>query len=261
LEGLEATEVNLSQLENKKTLGSEYYSAEFKKHSELIFKKEKNVKLINCCSLITDGDHGVADYVKENGVTFILTEAIKQGYVDINACRSISHKHALALKKSALEKNDVVLIKTGNLGASAVVTDEFIGANIIAHVGLLRPEKEINSYFLSTFLNCKYGISQILRRGEKTTRPEIKLVEIKDISIPLLKFPFQNWIEKIVKRGVVMLSKSNSLYGQAESLLLDTLGLRDFKPSTENINIKSFKESFLTTGRLDAEFYQKNMKK
>ena len=30
----------------------------------------------------------------------------------------------------------------------------------------------------------------------------------------------------------------------------------DFKPSNENIAIKSFKESFLSTGRLDSEYYQ-----
>jgi restriction endonuclease S subunit len=30
----------------------------------------------------------------------------------------------------------------------------------------------------------------------------------------------------------------------------------DFSPSTEKVNIKSFKDSFLATGRLDAEYYQ-----
>jgi hypothetical protein len=39
-------------------------------------------------------------------------------------------------------------------------------------------------------------------------------------------------------------------------LLLSTIGLKDFKFSQEKTNIKSFKESFLSTGRLDAEYYQ-----
>jgi type I restriction enzyme S subunit len=37
---------------------------------------------------------------------------------------------------------------------------------------------------------------------------------------------------------------------------LETLGLKDFQPSQENIKINSFKNSFLATGRLDAEYYQ-----
>jgi restriction endonuclease S subunit len=32
--------------------------------------------------------------------------------------------------------------------------------------------------------------------------------------------------------------------------------MTDFSPSTEKVNIKSFKESFIATGRLDAEYYQ-----
>jgi hypothetical protein len=49
---------------------------------------------------------------------------------------------------------------------------------------------------------------------------------------------------------------SQTLYRQAEELLLETIGLKDFQPSQKGTNIKTFKESFLATGRLDAEYYQ-----
>jgi hypothetical protein len=52
------------------------------------------------------------------------------------------------------------------------------------------------------------------------------------------------------------LGESKTKYVEAETLLLETLGLLDFSPSTEKINIKSFKDSFAATGRLDAEHYQ-----
>ncbi|MDR2654132.1 MAG: restriction endonuclease subunit S, partial [Mycoplasmataceae bacterium] len=38
--------------------------------------------------------------------------------------------------------------------------------------------------------------------------------------------------------------------------LLETIGLKDFQPTQENKSIKNFSESFLATGRLDAEYYQ-----
>jgi type I restriction enzyme S subunit len=47
------------------------------------------------------------------------------------------------------------------------------------------------------------------------------------------------------------------LYQEAESILFDALDLKDFVPNTEPINIKSFKDSFQKTGRIDAEYYQK----
>jgi hypothetical protein len=49
-------------------------------------------------------------------------------------------------------------------------------------------------------------------------------------------------------------------YKEAEALLLSELGLTDFEPTKEAVSVKSLKESFLSSGRLDAEYYQKNMK-
>ncbi|PKO61842.1 MAG: hypothetical protein CVU24_06770 [Betaproteobacteria bacterium HGW-Betaproteobacteria-18] len=37
---------------------------------------------------------------------------------------------------------------------------------------------------------------------------------------------------------------------------MDSLGLTEFAPSPKSVNIKSFKDSFASTGRLDAEHYQ-----
>ena len=39
--------------------------------------------------------------------------------------------------------------------------------------------------------------------------------------------------------------------------MLEEIGLRNFEPSKEPVNIKSFKDSFGSSGRLDAEYYQK----
>ncbi|MCB9973987.1 MAG: restriction endonuclease subunit S [Rhodospirillales bacterium] len=45
-------------------------------------------------------------------------------------------------------------------------------------------------------------------------------------------------------------------YKAAENALLNEIGLSDFDPSDEGVNIKSFSESFGTSGRFDAEYYQ-----
>ena len=75
--------------------------------------------------------------------------------------------------------------KTGvYFGRSAVVPPGLAGTNTIAHVGVLRLKKTHDPYLVSTFLNCAYGYSQLRPRGIKATRPEIKLVEFADISVP-----------------------------------------------------------------------------
>ena len=50
--------------------------------------------------------------------------------------------------------------------------------------------------------------------------------------------------------------QSKDIYQQAEDLLLSELGLQDWQPTEESVAVKSFSESFLSSGRLDAEYYQ-----
>ncbi|RKZ45239.1 MAG: hypothetical protein DRQ41_00730 [Gammaproteobacteria bacterium] len=50
--------------------------------------------------------------------------------------------------------------------------------------------------------------------------------------------------------------KSKTLYTQAESLLLQELGLNNWQPTKEAVAIKNLSCSFGATGRLDAEYYQ-----
>ena len=83
MEELEISEILLSDLENEITIGAEYYSPTFlKPFAKLISSKLDIKKLCDCCSLITDGDHGIADYVENSGVTFVLSEAVKNGCID-----------------------------------------------------------------------------------------------------------------------------------------------------------------------------------
>ena len=52
-----------------------------------------------------------------------------------------------------------------------------------------------------------------------------------------------------------MINLSETLYKQSEEILLKELDLLDFEPTKESIAIKSFSESFGSSGRLDSEYY------
>lgn len=76
------------------------------------------------------------------------------------------------------------------------------------------------------------------------------------IQIPRFTELFEQQISDIVVQSKEQTDASKITYARAESLLLEALGLTDFVPSLESVNVKSFKESFAVTGRLDSEFYQ-----
>lgn len=257
LEGLEATEVRISEIENNFTIGSEFYS----KANVALIEKIKGCnypvkKLSSICSLITDGDHSAPDY-KERGILYLLSESIQAGYINKTIYRYISQSLHNTLAKSALQANDVLVTKTGiYFGKSAVVPEGFPEANTSAHVGIMRlSDDTINPYYLSTFINSKFGYQQFRRRGIKATRPEIKLIEFNDISIVQLPQSLQIDVENLVKQSAELRKAAEDGYTSAESYLLECLGMQDFVANPDAYNIKTLKESFLESGRIDAEYY------
>lgn len=82
------------------------------------------------------------------------------------------------------------------------------------------------------------------------------LPSIEQLAIPEYSEKFEASAETLYEQSVRLKNGAIAAYKQAETLLLDTLGMTDFSPSVETINIKSFEDSFAATGRLDAEYYQ-----
>jgi type I restriction enzyme S subunit len=182
--GLDTSVISVRNLENLETLGSEYYLPSYIKIQEGLRSLGRKIwKLKEISSVITDGDHGSADY-QETGVAFILSENIKDGWIDTTTLRFISPQYHKTLPRCRLRAGDILVTKTGiYFGKSAVVPNDFIEANTIAHVGIVRLKPGFDPRYVSTFLNSKYGYSQLRRRGIKATRPEIKLVEFADLEI------------------------------------------------------------------------------
>ena len=87
-------------------------------------------------------------------------------------------------------------------------------------------------------------------------QPWVSIFQLKKLKCYKCSNEFQNKIEKIINLAHKKLLQADNLYYEAEKLLEQSLGLENFKPSTRNVSIKSFKASFGSSGRLDAEYYQ-----
>ena len=87
-------------------------------------------------------------------------------------------------------------------------------------------------------------------------RQRVPISFYENLQIPIVDIIFQKKLKKKYDDAHSRREQSQILYRQAEELLLETIGLKDFTPSQEKVSIKTFKESFWKTGRLDAEYYQ-----
>ena len=112
--------------------------------------------------------------------------------------------------------------------------------------------------YLNAFLNCKYGVLDIKRRARQSiNQTNVNPEEVKEIKIPILSMDFQKKIESLTLGANNNIIESDRLYSMAQDTLINELGLEKFNPSIDKISVKTLKDSFLRTGRLDSEYYQK----
>lgn len=232
---------------------SEYFKKEYLNLYTKLFRNEC-IKISSISSWATQGPNPNFD---ENGIIPCLTgRNINKGFVNYNNPDFVNLFEYESLKKFQLKKGDILITLKGkgSIGKIGFVTDE--RKSIFSrNIGVIRSNK-IDSGFLDAFLLSTYG-KKILERGETggTGQSTLTTEYLKNIDVP--RFSTEGEIGKLVHKSIQILLNSQLQYNQAENLLLETLGLQNFEPSKEPVNIKSFKESFLASGRLDAEYYQK----
>lgn len=269
---LEVSVLKLSEVQRDnetKRIDSEFFKKEYLENEKIILKHEWDYLGNLAKSIINFGAYSLCNYIeyvdKDDGVPFLNVGDIRENsinyenakYIPFNTSKNILHK-------SLAKENQVLLTIAGSIGFAAVSyrLPPFTNSNqAIANIEILT----INPFYLSTYLNCRFGKSQMNKLTMSSVQPNLLLTQVKQIKIPLLPMPFQLEIEKLVKDSHLALEQSKALYKEAETLLYVELGLDPANPIQSilqshsndiNFRIATLKESFLKTGRLDSEYYQ-----
>lgn len=258
MDGLEAVELNLSRVLKDNLLlrlDSEYFG---KYYLACLEKIENHIyQKISEFSYVTDGIHESIDFDEDGHIFSFSAKYPKENYFDLTEIRKISARQHQLNPRTQFKENDVIISTVGTIGNCAVVDKSILPANCDRDVGIIRIQDEsVKPRFLSTFLVGKYGRFQSRRESTGNVQLHLFIYKIKEIKVPKIKIDFQKNIERIVKYSKFLLDFSRDLYQQAEDLLLSELNLKNWQPTKETIAIKSFKESFLSSSRLDAEYYQ-----
>ncbi len=235
---------------------SEYFKKEYLESIKTL--KSKRFLVLEQDAVIKGGKRLPLDQsFSDNGVPYIRAEDNKYLFVAHDTAPKISEKLSQTLAAYQIKFNDILITIVGNsIGDIGIVKFELKKCNLTENCAKVTKLKSLNPHYLLIFLNSTFGILQIKRESVGTAQPKLALERIRKFKILIVSNEFQTKIENVVGASHSKLQKSKSLYTEAEQLLLQELGLVNFKPSTENIAIKKLSESFGTTGRLDAEYYQ-----
>ncbi|WP_081861184.1 restriction endonuclease subunit S [Butyrivibrio sp. AE2032] len=93
-----------------------------------------------------------------NGIRFLRSQNVEPFRINLADERFIDEPFHRSIKKSQLEAGDVVIVRTGNPGASAVIPEKNEEWNCSDLVIIKPDHTRINSTFLAAFLNLSYGV-------------------------------------------------------------------------------------------------------
>ena len=282
---LEISVVKYSEVQTdneSKRIDSEYFKQEYLENKKFICKNEYKT-LEQLSTKITNGHTPYGENLSHNEIKFITAEFMEDFFIK-EVKKFISYEsHTNYLKRSILKNGDIIFSIKGKIGNAVPIFNIKEPLNInqdIARISINR--KEINIFYLSAFLNSKFGKKQTEQEATGQINPFIPLGTLKQIKIRIFPKEFQIEIEAMVKDSHKALENSKKLYKEAEKILYEALGLDAENPLESilsfreknkvihnhlkgykrlNISIRTYKESYLKTGRLDAEYYQEKFRK
>lgn len=257
MDGLECSEILLSDLERTHRIDAEFYSKN-NLHIADVLAQKKTLSLTECFN-VSDGNHmSMSEYFCENKIPYYRGGDIYNFFIEQTPTPlTIPEKvyNAPVLQRSHLQKGDILVSIVGAIIGNIAIVSTEQKATCSCKLAILRSRGIIAEY-AAIYLKTKFGQSQIqkFRRGAGQTG--LILEDFSQIRICLLSNNFQQEIRELVNEIYKTLAYSLEQYAQAEQMLLDELGMADFKPSLEKVAVKSFSDSFGASGRLDAEYYQ-----
>lgn len=263
--GLECSEIKLSQVREYKPLriDSHFFEKKYRKLKEVLSPysclslKElvlKDIQTGHTPSMSVDSYYGGC-------IALIKTDNLHENSIGSVFSDYLTSEGNAVIVRTQLAPRDIITTIIGAteriIARSAIITEEYLPANINQNIVQIRIDSEkISPEYVITYLNTKYGKGYLIYLSRQTEQFNLNCKEVESVLVPILSNCFQNRIEEIAQTAQQLQSTSRLAYKQAEAILSSYLNL-DIEEQERPVKaIKSFKGSFASTGRLDAEYYQ-----
>jgi len=247
--------IKTSELEGALRADAEYYRPEYKENEKIIIACGYPVELLD--TLIRKPVNGF-DYrsFSNVGIPYIRVGNMLSGEVLYREAERIQISADEVKKDIKLQVGDILFSRKGTFGRVAVVEEDFSSAVISSEIMRLRIKSEkVNPYYLSTFLNSKFGFYQVERRTHGVSNYSITQEDLLRVKVPILPTKFQMRVAELVKNAYLEHEKSYQFYLQAEQMVLTELGLDNVDLSQPNYYSISLTQA-QKVSRVDAEYFQ-----
>lgn len=254
--------IEKNNLEGANRVDAEYYQP-------IYFEVEKKLERVGYKTIdgefkvVNFGAYSLCNYIYyiEEGIPFLNVKNIKDNYFDLTNLKFITIEVHELLKKSKVYPKQILLTMAGTIGVSAVAHDLPMETNSNQAIANVTVNEELFSpYYVSTFLNSKYGRLQTKRLVVSNVQPNLLLIQIKRIKIPLLNKSFQKYIENLVIKGLDDLKIADNKYMKIQKLLVEEI-FNNNSIVDNSLIYESDLSNCMENNRFDSEYYHPKYEK
>ena len=181
-----------------------------------------------------------AQYYVPRGVPMLRSANVREDGIDMNDLVFMSEKAHAMMAKSAVGPGDLVTVRTGYPGTTAVVPEWLRTANCIDII-ISRPSEAIRSDFLAIWINSERGKGQVLRAQGGLAQQHFNVSEMKRLLAPVPTLIEQERIsavlaasrERIRSERVLAEKLTRLRHGLGEDLLLGRVGAKEVAQGDE----------------------------
>ncbi len=190
----------------------------------------------------------------DDGVLLLRGQNVRPLSIDLTSNPVyISEEDAERLKENTIRYKNILIMRSGaNVGQCAIYLEN--NNSISMSDTLIIQSGNLNPFFLTIFLNTKYGTALIERGKYGSAQPHIAPPFLYQIPIPVWE-SLPSLIEKVYLHSKDLTELSKTRYSEAQALLLSELGLTDWQPKQQLTFVKNFSD-MENAERIDADYFQ-----
>jgi len=266
MDGLECSEVLLSYTRKSNDIfriDSSFFAKKYLVHEKqlslfphtTVAKTGADVKSFGAYSLNND-----VEYVSE-GIPFLRCLNIKNGFIDEKNMLFITPGAHKLLWKSEVMPGSFLLTMSGTIGNAAIANSSLnYPINSNQDIAKIQFNGKYSNQVALAFFMSRYGSYQIEREARGSVQQHVFLSQVETLRLPCFRRDLVSAIDKCVNQAYSARIKSKQIYDDAMEMICDFFNVfgDSGKQSNQNetICIKTLKDSFAISGRLDSEYYQ-----
>ena len=234
---IEYSEVSLSELGQEMRFDADYWEPFYLRNEDII-KAEKHTQTKNIApnpqygiSVAMNEDREGYPILKMDNIMGMLAEDKDAKFADV------SQK---IFRQFQLKKFDVLF--------NRVNSDDFVGRTGIylldgehtfaSYLVKVDSGKSYTNCYLTAYLNCKYGKSALHRvKRRAVNQANINAKELGNLNIPIPSDKLQKEIQTLIVEAQKQKILSEKLYDEANQILLNELGLENWKPTLKKFKL------------------------